>query len=152
MTTTDFDDLLQDETDPVATAGITIPVTTIGTPIESSEVQGRLAPNLFLQLSEGDDAAVIRASERATLHVGTIAARLGKALDLDDRVSREIVLNFTIYELHMALGHEAAGKEYRMKGRDLIVAAFGEFPESGSPAAPASPAAAVAVSPRRSYP
>jgi hypothetical protein len=152
MPATDFDDLVG--TDPIvsATPGTSVPFATIGTPIVPAEVRDRLSSNLYLQLSDGDDAAVIRAAERAVIHTGAIAARLGSTLDLDETVPREIVLLMTIYELHMALGHEAAGKEYRIKAKDLIVSAFGNFPETGSPAEAAAPAAAVVIPRRRSFP
>jgi len=152
MPVTDFDELLGLGPDRAATEDSSVPFGVIGSPVAAAEIAARLSSNLYAQLSDSDDEAVVRAASRATVHVGAIAARLGKVLDLDESVSREIVLLFTIYELHMALGHEAAGKEYRLKAKDLIVAAYGNFPESGSPAEGPAQAAAVVTPKRRSYP
>jgi len=152
MSVTEFDDLLGEDPTVAATTGTSVTYGAAGIPIAPAEIRDRLSANLYAQLSDGDDATVVRASERATVHVGAVAARLGKTLDLDETVTREIVVLFTIYELHMALGHEAAGKEYRLKAKDLIIAAYGGFPESGSAAEAPSPAAAVVTPGRRAYP
>lgn len=152
MPITDFDDLLGPDPATAATAGTTVPFAIAGAPIAPPEIQDRLSANLYAQLSDGDDATVVRAAERATIHVGAIAARLGKTLNLDETVAREIVVLFTIYELHMALGHADAGKEYRMKAKDLIISTFGNFPEAGTPVEAPQAAAAVVTPARRSYP
>ena len=152
MPITDFDDLLGEDPTIAATLGTSVSYGAAGSPITPAEIRDRLSPNLYAQLSDGEDASVIRAAERATIHVGTIAARLGKPLNLDDQATREIVLNMTIYELHMALGHEAAGKEYRIKAKDLIISAFGNFPESGSAAEAPSTAGGVVTPQRRAFP
>jgi hypothetical protein len=65
---------------------------------------------------------------------------------------REIVLAMTIYELHLALGHEEAGREYRIKAKDLIVAAFGDYPEAGSGQEAKIPAMAVKTARRKAFP
>jgi hypothetical protein len=52
----------------------------------------------------------------------------------------------------MGLGHEEAGRKYRIKAKDLIIAALGGYPETGSTQEAKVPAGAV-VRPRRSqYP
>jgi hypothetical protein len=65
---------------------------------------------------------------------------------------REIVLNLTVYEMHMALGHEEAGREYRLAAKDLIVAAFGDYPEAGREQEAKVPAAAIKLAIRRRLP
>ncbi|HOX30912.1 MAG TPA: hypothetical protein PLB91_01205 [Spirochaetales bacterium] len=152
MGITDFDDLLDPRHPAAVTEQLSIAYTAKGSPITASEVADRLAPALYTQLADGDVASVVRAAERATIHIGTIAARLGRPLDLDDTVMREIVLDMTIYELHMKLGHEEAGREYRIKAKDLIVAAFGDYPEAGSAQEGKPPVAAVKKAHRRPYP
>jgi hypothetical protein len=48
----------------------------------------------------------------------------------------------------MALGHEEAGREYRIQMRNTVIAAFGPFPDSDT-IVPERPAvAAVAVPPK----
>lgn len=130
MEKTGFDDLLEQKGSAATESSSTAYSAATGTAIAPTEVATRLSPSLYAQLSDGNENTVIRASERAIIHIGTILARLGKRVDLDDPVTREIVLLFTIYELHMALGHEEAGREYRIKAKDLIVAGFGSYPEA----------------------
>jgi hypothetical protein len=122
--------------------------TPFGTPITINEVRNRLGRNLYDQLSEKSGDTVTNAVSRAEVYVGAVLNYLNVRLDLDAPVIREIVLMQTVYELHMALGHEEAGREYRIQAKNTIVAAFGSFPDSDS-AAPEKPAvAAVAVPPR----
>lgn len=147
---TGFDDLLE-EKGSAATTKPTAYVAPSGTLIAPSEVAARLSPALYEQLSDGSDTTVVRASERAAIHVGTILARLGKVVDLDDPVTREIVLLLTVYELHMALGHEEAGREYRIKAKDLIVAGFGSYPEAERPDA-GSALGAITIPKRKAFP
>ena len=150
MRVTDFDDLLRHR--PMVTDQISVDYKVTGTAVTASEVAERLAPALYAQLADGDETSVVLAAERATGHIGTIAARLGKTLNLDNTVMREIVLDMTIYELHMKLGHEEAGREYRIKAKDLVVAAFGDYPEAGSSQEAKVPAGAVKRAHRRPYP
>lgn len=151
MSITDFDDLLGGASAAV-TEQLGIAYSAKGSALTAAEVAKRLSPSLYAQLANGSEDAVLRAAERATVHIGTISARLGRPLDLDDTVMREIVLDMTIYELHLALGHEEAGREYRIKAKDLIVAAFGDYPEVGSSQEAKTPAGAVKRAPRRPYP
>lgn len=152
MRMTDFDDLLNPRESSAVTEQLSIAYSAKGSPITAAEVATRLAPALYAQLADGSDDTVVRAAERATIHIGTIAASLGKPLDLDDTVMREIVLNMTVYELHLALGHEEAGREYRIKAKDLIIAALGAFPESGSPNEGPVSVGAVKVPLRKAFP
>jgi hypothetical protein len=152
MPITDFDDLLGAPPSTATTPGTSVPFAVIGVPLAASEVRDRLSPALYSQLSNDDDTVVVRAAERATIHVGTIAARLGKQLNLDNQVMRDIALNMTVYELHMALGHEEAGKEYRIKSKDLIIAAFGNYPEAGSTSEAPAQVASVTTPVRKAYP
>jgi len=148
---TEFDELLEEKGSAVTEQVSTAYAPASGTPITPAEVSGRLSPALYAQLSEGSESTVIRASERAGIHVGTILSRLGRETDLDDPVTREIVLLFTVYELHMALGHEEAGREYRLKAKDLIVSGFGSFPEAEKQES-GSPVGAVTVPKRKPFP
>ena len=119
-----------------------------GTPVAPEEVRERLSQNLYDQLSEKSDDTVTKAVSRAEVYTGAVLRYLNVRFDLDTPVIREIVLMQTVYELHMALGHEEAGLEYRTQAKNTIIAAFGSFPDSDS-AAPEKPAvAAVAVPPK----
>jgi hypothetical protein len=119
-----------------------------GTPITVNEVRNRLGRNLYDQLSEKSGDTVMNAVSRAEVYVGAVLNYLNVRLDLDAPVIREIVLMQTVYELHMALGHEEAGREYRTQAKNTIIAAFGSFPDSDT-AAPEKPAvAAVALPPK----
>jgi hypothetical protein len=148
MRATTFDDLMRHERT-ATTADGAVPLKTLGASIQPSEVSSRLAPGLYSQLSLGDDTTVTRAAERAALQVSAVASGLGKTLNLDDAIMREIVLLMTIYELHMAVGHEAAGKEYRLRAKDLMVSAFGKFPEADDPNARPAIGAITVSSPDR---
>jgi hypothetical protein len=119
-----------------------------GEPVTPEEIAERLSRNLYAQLADGSDDAVRDAITRAGIYIGAVLRRLGVPFDLDDKVVREVVLIHTVYELHIALGHEEAGKEYRVKARDIIRAAWGDFPEADS-APEKSVAAAVATPPKR---
>jgi hypothetical protein len=118
-----------------------------GTPVTVDEVQKRLSRNLYDQLSEKSGDTVTNAVSRAEVYVGAILKYLRVGFDLDAPVIREIVLMQTVYELHMALGHEEAGREYRIQAKNTIVAAFGSFPD-GDTAAPERPAVAAVAVPR----
>jgi hypothetical protein len=103
---------------------------------------------LYDQLSEKSDDTAANAVSRAETYTGAVLRYLNVRFDLDAPVIREIVLMQTVYELHMALGHEEAGREYRIQAKNTIVAAFGSFPDADS-AVPEKPAvAAVAVPPK----
>jgi len=122
--------------------------TPLGEPVTPEEVAARLSRNLYDQLSEKSDDTVRDAITRAGIYVGAVLRRLSVPFNLDDRTVREVVLIHTIYELHIALGHEEAGKEYRIKARDIIRAAWGDFPEADT-APEKGAAAAVATPPKR---
>jgi hypothetical protein len=119
-----------------------------GEPVTPEEVAQRLSRNLYAQLADGSDDAVRDAITRAQIYIGSVLRRLRVPFNLDDKVVREVVLIHTVYELHIALGHEEAGREYRMKARDIILAAWGSFPDSET-APEKGAAAAVAVPPKR---
>ena len=133
---------------PVARPEVTGIFTPLGEPVTPEEVAARLSQNLYDQLSEKSDDTVLDAIARASIYVGAVLRRLRVPFNLDDKVVREVVLIHTIYELHIALGHEEAGKEYRVKARDIIRAAWGDFPEAES-APEKGAAAAVATPPKR---
>lgn len=100
-----------------------------GTAITADEIRARLSTSLYKQLSESSDDTTLRAVQRAQIRAGAIFRYLAVQFDLDNKVVREIVLLYTVYELHIALGHEEAGREYRILAKDLIIAAFGKFPD-----------------------
>lgn len=151
MELTGFDDLLQSKGTAGTKAYSQAPAVT-GAPITAVEIQARLSNRLYDQLSEDSTDTVIRASERAALHVSAIYGRLGLQLNLDDPVSREVVILYTIYEMHLALGNEVAGREYRLKAKDLIVAAYGEYPEAEKPATERPSIGALTVSAKKELP
>jgi len=119
-----------------------------GEPVTPEEVAGRLSRNLYAQLADGSDDTVRDAITRAQIYAGSVLRRLHIPFNLDDKVVREVVLIHTVYELHIALGHEEAGKEYRVKAKDIIRAAWGDFPEADT-APEKGAAAAVAVPQKR---
>jgi len=119
-----------------------------GEPVTPEEVSRRLGQNLYIQLEDGSEKNVRNAITRASIYMGTVMRRFQQPFNLDHSVIREVVLIYTIYELHIALGHEEAGREYRFKARDIIRAQWGDFPDSDSPPEKGV-AAAVAVPPKR---
>ncbi|MDR2924018.1 MAG: hypothetical protein LBU85_11845 [Treponema sp.] len=118
-----------------------------GEPVTPEEVACRVSQNLYAQLADGSDDTVRDAITRAQIYAGSVLRRLRVPFNLDDKVVREVVLIHTVYELHIALGHEEAGREYRIKAKDIILAAWGSFPDSDS-APEKGAAAAVAVPPK----
>jgi hypothetical protein len=129
-------------------ARTTVPFAPLGQPVTLDEVRERLSHNLYEQLSEKSDETTRGAINRAQVYVGAILRRLEVPYTLDDTIVREVVLINTIYELHIALGHEEAGREYRTKARDIILAAWGEYPDTNNTAPEKTPAGA-AVKPKR---
>jgi len=127
---------------------VEIDIAPLGTAITADDVSDRLSANLYRQLSDGNQDTTVAAISRAEIYVGTILRRLGVVFNLDNKVVREIVLLNVIYELHIALGHEEAGREYRLKAKDIILAAFGEYPDTDSKSPVKVPVAAVAVQDR----
>jgi hypothetical protein len=120
-----------------------------GRPVEPEEVAVRLSQNLYDQLSEKSDDTVREAITRAGIYIGAVLRRLNAPYNLDNDIVREVVLIHAIYELHIALGHEEAGREYRLKAKDIILAAWGDFPDSEDKHPPRTAAAAVAVPAKR---
>lgn len=115
-----------------------------GTPLGTDEVKSRLSASLYRQLSEDSDDVTVKAINRAQIAAGAILHNVGAQFDLDNKVVREIVLLFVVYELHMALGHEEAGREYRIQAKNIIIAAFGSYPDSDSKQEKGLPVGAVA--------
>lgn len=123
-----------------------VPFEPFGKEITVDEVSKRLSPNLYTQLSDGSDQSVLDAVERAQIYIGVVLSYLGVKINLDDKIHREIVLMQSIYELHMALGHEEAGREYRLQAKNTIISAFGSFPDSDNQAV-AKTSASVVIKP-----
>jgi hypothetical protein len=128
-----------------------IPFAPLGDPIAPGDVRERLSNNLYIQLSENDDGTTEKAVSRAEIYVGAILRRLGVPYDLDNQIVREVVLINTVYELHIALGHEEAGREYRLKAKDIILAAWGPYPDSDNASSGTPVVAAVANPKRRNF-
>ena len=124
-----------------------------GEAVTPEEVADRLSRNLYAQLADSSDIAVQdetvgNAITRASIYIGSVMRRFRQPFNLDHKIIREVVLIYTIYELHIALGHEEAGREYRVKARDIIRAQWGDFPDADSPPEKGA-AASVAVPPKR---
>lgn len=133
MRTTDFDDLLDTKAD-VSTSSGSGAWRVQGAPVGPADLQALgLEEYTYRQVTQGVEANVTKAGERATLHIGTIFARLNQVLDLSHNVHRAIVVAWTVYELYMATGNEKAGREWRIKAKDLIVALCGAYPEAATP-------------------
>ena len=107
-----------------------VPFAPLGSPVTADEIRARLSESLYEQLSEGKDETVMQAVNRAMIYIGAVLRRFDEPYNLDDKIVRELVLIHTIYELHIALGHEEAGREYRMKARDIILARYGSYPDA----------------------
>jgi hypothetical protein len=127
--------------DAVTTPADGITFTPLGTAITAEEIKSRLSANLYSQLCDGDDANTLKAVQQAEIYAGAVFRRLKVGYSLDIHVQREYVLSMTIYNLHMALGHEEAGKEYRIAAKDMILAAYGDYPDS-TDKTPGNPAGA----------
>ncbi len=109
---------------------------TQGRKIEIKEIRGRLSSAIFEQLRDGSDNTILRAINRALIHADTVFRKLEKTLDLDNSTYREIVLNLTLFELHLALEHPEAGREYRKKAKELLDATLEVDSGAGEEAAP----------------
>lgn len=99
-----------------------------GKEITVDEVAKRLSHNLYIQLSEDSDQFVLDAVERAQIYIGTVLSYLGVKINLEDKLHREIVLMQTIYELHMALGHEVGNIACRQKIQLFQPSALSQIP------------------------
>ncbi|MEE1211330.1 MAG: hypothetical protein UHO11_02430 [Treponema sp.] len=123
-----------------------------GRQITADEVSDRLSENLYRQLSDNSEKFVLDAVARAEVYIGTLLAWKRTSFNLDNRTIREIVLMQTLYELHMALGHEEAGREFRTQMKNTFIAAFGSFPDSdNSGKVEQTPAAQVVVPPNPNH-
>lgn len=101
-----------------------------------SEVQARLSHNLYQQLSDGSEEFVLEAMKRAKVELSSVLDWLNVFLDLEVPVQREAFLYLTVYHLHLALGHEDEGAEYRAMAKSLIANAYGNYPAESAPSAP----------------
>jgi hypothetical protein len=124
-------------------AGAAAAFAPFGEPVVPEEVRERLSGNLYIQLSENDDETTSAAIRRAEIYTGAVLRRLDVPFSLDNEIVREVVLINTVYELHIALGHEEAGREYRLKAKDIILAAWGGYPDTDNPVTEKAAAAAV---------
>ena len=123
-----------------------------GEAVTVEEVSKRLSNNLYRQLSEDSDQFVLDAVSRAQVYIGTLLSWKKVSFNQDNRTIREIVLMQTLYELHMALGHEEAGREFRTQMKNTFIAAFGSFPDSdNSGKVEQTPAAQVVVPPNPNH-
>lgn len=95
-----------------------------------SEVAARLSHNLYEQLSDGSEDFVLEALKRARIELGTVLEWLAVQVNLDVPAQREALLNLAIYHLHLALGHEDEGSEFRNMAKVLISNAYGSYPSS----------------------
>ncbi len=120
-----------------------------GTAIRADEIRDRLSASLYRQLSESSDDTTLRAVSRAQIYAGAIFRFLSVPFNLNDRIVREIVLLYTVYELHIALGHEEAGREYRMLAKNLIIASYGKFPDSEDTSAATVQTGVAVAKPKR---
>ena len=120
-----------------------------GTAVTKDDVAECLSQNLYAQLSERSDKFVLDAVSRAETYIGAVLSYLHVKFDLDDKLVRQIVLMQSIYELHMALGHEEAGREYRIQAKNTIIAAYGSFPDTDNADTPPHDPAASVVRPNR---
>jgi len=140
---TEIDDLLDyDQTE--STESQSVAPSTSGTALVLSDISGRLQPALYASLRDGNDDNVTKACTRGTLMAASLMSRSGISLDLDNLGHREIACQYSIYELFLALGIKDAGKEYREKGKNLIVALGGTIPESANPESVRTPVMALA--------
>lgn len=101
-----------------------------------SEVQARLSHNLYQQLSDGSEEFVLEAMKRAKVELSSVLEWLNIFLDLEVPVQREAFLHLTVFHLHLALGHEDEGTEYRAMAKSLIANAYGNYPTESTPSAP----------------
>lgn len=103
-----------------------------------SEVAARLSHNLYQQLSDGSEEFVCHAMRRAKVELEAVLSWIGVSIDLDVPVQREAFLHLTVYQLHLALGHEDEGAEYRAMAKSLIANAYGNYPADTPATAPSS--------------
>ena len=113
-----------------------------------SEVQARLSHNLYQQLSDGSEEFVLEAMKRAKVELSSVLDWLNVFLDLEVPVQREAFLHLTVYHLHLALGHEDEGTEYRAMAKSLIANAYGNYPAESAPSAPSGGVVLSSVNPR----
>lgn len=113
-----------------------------------SEVQARLSHNLYQQLSDGSEEFVLEAMKRAKVELSSVLDWLNVFLDLEVPVQREAFLYLTVYHLHLALGHEDEGTEYRAMAKSLIANAYGNYPAESAPSAPSGGVVLSSVNPR----
>ena len=121
-----------------------------GPAVTKEDVAECLSNNLYMQLSEKSDKFVLDAVSRAETYIGAVLSYLHVKFDLDNKVVRQIVLMQSIYELHMALGHEEAGREYRIQAKNTIIAAYGSFPDTDNSDKPQKAQSACVVRPKDS--
>ena len=119
-----------------------------GTAITVQEVEKRLSNKLYRQLSDGSTTFVTDAIERAEVYVMAIIGRFGLLYTLDDPTMREITLVNTIAELHLALGNIEGGKELRLKAKDLVLASYGDYPDTDSASEPEGKQVGTVIRPK----
>lgn len=151
MKLTDFDDLLVQKGS-AGVRGYEQAPAVVGPAITVAEVKDRLSARLYEQLSDGSDGVVSKAIQRALARGSAIYARLGRVLNLDVSIDREVTILLTIYELHLSLGNAEAGREYRIHAKDLIVATYGNYPEAEKPLEEKPALGALTVSERKDWP
>lgn len=112
-----------------------------------SEVRARLSHNLYEQLSDGSEEFVLEALRRAKVELDSVLGWLGVPVDSAVPVQREALLYLAVYHLHLALGHEDEGSEFRRMAQLLVSNHYGSYPASGEEPASGGIAAGVVVAP-----
>ncbi len=112
-----------------------------------SEVAARLGHNLYEQLSDGSEEFVLEALRRAKVELDSVLGWLGVPVDSAVPVQREALLYLAVYQLHLALGHEDEGNEFRRMAERLVASRYGSYPGDGENSSSAGIAAGVVVAP-----
>lgn len=112
-----------------------------------SEVRARLGHNLYEQLSDGSEDFVLEALRRAKVELDSVLGWLGVPVDSAVPVQREALLYLAVHQLHLALGHEEEGNEFRGMAQLLVSSHYGSYPATGQEAAAGGIATGVVVAP-----
>lgn len=112
-----------------------------------SEVRARLSHNLYEQLSDGSEEFVLEALRRAKVELDSVLGWLGVPVDSAVPVQREALLYLAVHQLHLALGHEEEGNEFRRMAERLVSSSYGSYPGDGENPSSAGIAAGVVVAP-----
>lgn len=112
-------------------------------------IKAAISAKLYSELTNDDNTIAERSIEAGIIRAEGFLAVVGKTLDLNLPLHRDIARLLTVYELYVYNGDAKGGSEYLTTATDLVSVHYGDVEKARTTPPPAG---AVATPKRRSLP